>query len=71
MPNFVWSARTHPSVAPDQRPVGLRFEKVGGGQAGAAVDAVDAEEEPVDVQAVQRGDRERADQGVRGVRRRR
>ena len=54
----------HRTARPHQCSVGLGLHEVRGGQAGAAVDAVGAEEEPVDVQALECGDGDRADQGV-------
>ena len=50
----------------DEGPVGLGLDQVGGGQARPLVDAVHAEDQRVDVQRAQRGDGDRAGQGVRG-----
>ena len=65
MPHLLWSATTRTRRARgDQRAVGLGLDEVRGGQPGPLVDAVDAEDERVDVQRAQRGDRDRSGQGV-------
>ena len=54
-----------PAARAHHRPVGLGLEQVGRAEAGVAVHAVHAHEDGVDVQGVQRRDRQRPDQRVR------
>ena len=47
-----------------ERPVGVRLEEVRAGEPGPRVHAVDADEDEVDVDGPERGDRERPDERV-------
>ena len=66
MPTLVWSASTQTErLARTSARLVSASTRFGVVRPALAVDAVGAEEEPVDVQPLQRGDRDRADQGVR------